>query len=222
MSPLTFLDRVWPLQPTAFTGAMFAATDLRKAQNWALSIAGLAAARCFGKSPSASHTDKTVTNLMGGNHMNALELLKEDHRKVHELFEQVKATESQKQHKQLFRKIKTELDTHAHIEEKVFYPTLKKYEEFKETVLEALEEHLQMKTLLRAIDRLSEGAERFDAKLKVLIDDVEHHVEEEEGELFPKVERQFSSERLEELGMELEAAKKDFGGKPRARAASSR
>jgi hemerythrin-like domain-containing protein len=154
--------------------------------------------------------------------MNALELLREDHRKAHELFEQVKATESQKQHKQLFRKIKTELDTHAHIEEKVFYPTLKKYEEFKETVLEAIEEHLQMKTLLRAIDRLSEGNERFDAKLKVLIDDVEHHVEEEEGELFPKVERRFSSEQLEELGMELEAAKKDFGRKPRARAASSR
>jgi hemerythrin-like domain-containing protein len=154
--------------------------------------------------------------------MNALELLMEDHRKVRELFEQVKATESQKQHKQLFSKIKTELDTHTHIEEEVFYPTLKKYEEFKETVLEAIEEHFQMKTLLRAIERFSEGNERFDAKLKVLIDDVEHHVEEEEGELFPKVELQFSSEQLDELGIELEAAKKDFGRKPRARAASSR
>jgi hemerythrin superfamily protein len=59
--------------------------------------------------------------------MNALELLMEDHRKVQELFDQVKAIDNQKQHKQLFRKIKTELDTHAHIEEKVFYPTLKKY-----------------------------------------------------------------------------------------------
>ncbi len=154
--------------------------------------------------------------------MNALELLKEDHRKVQELFEQVKATESQKQHKQLFRRIKTELDTHAHIEEKVFYPTLKKYEEFKETVLEAIEEHLQMKTLLRAIDRLSEGNERFDAKLKVLIDDVEHHIEEEEGELFPKVKRQLSSEQLKDMGLGLEAAKKDFVRTPRARAASSR
>jgi hemerythrin superfamily protein len=159
---------------------------------------------------------------MGGNCMNALELLREDHQKVQELFEQVKATESQKQHKQLFRRIKTELDTHTHIEEKVFYPTLKKYEEFKETVLEAVEEHLQIKTLLRAIDQLSEGNERFDAKLKVLIDNVEHHVEEEEGELFPKVKRQLSSKQLEELGLELEAAKKDFGRKPRARAASSR
>jgi hemerythrin superfamily protein len=154
--------------------------------------------------------------------MNALELLKGDHQKVQELFEQVKATESQKQHKQLFKKIKTELDTHTHIEEKVFYPTLKKYEEFKETVLESVEEHLQIKTLLRAIDNLSEGNDRFDAKLKVLIDDVEHHVEEEEGELFPKVERQLSSTQLEELGQELEAAKKDFGKKPRTRAASSR
>ena len=154
--------------------------------------------------------------------MNALKLLMEDHRRVRDLFEQVKATESQRLHKLLFRKIKTELDTHAYIEEKVFYPALKKYDQFRETVLESVEEHLQMKTLLRAIDRLSEGNERLDAKLKVLIDDVEHHVEEEEGELFPKVERQFSSEQLEELGMELETAKKDFGRKPRARAASSR
>jgi len=222
MPPFSFFDCAWRKAPTPFTGAMIAVTGLWKALNLLLPITWLAAARCFGKSPSANHTDKTVTNLIGGNHMNALELLKEDHRKVHELFEQVKATESQKQHKQLFRMIKTELDTHAHIEEKVFYPTLKKYEEFKETVLEAIEEHLQMKTSLRAIDRLSEGAERFDAKLKVLIDDVEHHVEEEEGELFPKVERQFSSEQLEELGMELETAKKDFGRKPRARVASSR
>jgi hemerythrin-like domain-containing protein len=159
---------------------------------------------------------------MGGNRMNALELLMEDHRKVKELFEQVKGTESQKQHKQLFTRIKTELDTHTHIEERVFYPTLKKYEEFRETVLEAIEEHLQVKTLLRAIDRLSEGNERFDAKLKVLIDNVEHHVEEEEGELFPKVKRRLSSGQLEEMGLELETAKKDFGRKPRARAASSR
>ena len=154
--------------------------------------------------------------------MNALELLMEDHRKVQDLFGQVKGTESQKQHKQLFRRIKSELDTHAYIEEKIFYPTLKKYEEFKETVLESIEEHLQMKTLLRAIDRLSEGNERLDAKLKVLIDDVEHHIEEEEGELFPKVKRQLSREQLEDMGMELEAAKKDFVRKPRARAASSR
>jgi hemerythrin-like domain-containing protein len=154
--------------------------------------------------------------------MNALELLKEDHRKVQELFNQVKATENEKSHQQTYQKIKTELETHTHIEEKVLYPALKKREEFKDMVLEAIEEHLQVKTLLRDINRLSDGNERFDAKLKVLIDNVEHHVEEEEEELFPKVEDQFSKEELEEIGMELEAAKKEFAKKSRARAATSR
>lgn len=87
------------------------------------------------------------------------------------------------------------------------YPTLKKREEFKSAALEAIEEHLQVKTLLGAINCLSDGSERFDAKLKVLIDDVEHHIEEEE---------------LEELGQRLEAAKKELGKKARAKAASSR
>ncbi|NHN20664.1 hemerythrin domain-containing protein, partial [Bacillus amyloliquefaciens] len=82
----------------------------------------------------------------------------------------------QRQHKQLFKKIKAELDTHTHIEEKVLYPTLKKHDEFRDQVLEAVEEHLQVKTLLGAVDRLSDGNERFDAKLKVLMDNVEHHV----------------------------------------------
>lgn len=154
--------------------------------------------------------------------MNALELLKEDHRKVQELFDQVKATENERQHKQLYKKIKAELETHMYIEEKVLYPTLKKHEEFKDAVLEAVEEHLQVKTLFRDIDRLSDGNERFDAKLKVLIDNIEHHVEEEEVELFPKVEDQFSETKLEETGMELEAAKKEFTKKSRAKAASSR
>jgi hemerythrin superfamily protein len=154
--------------------------------------------------------------------MNALELLKEDHQRVQELFDQVKATENEKQHKQLYKKIRIELETHAYAEEKVLYPTLKKYEEFEETVLEAIEEHLQMKTLIRAMDRLSDGNERFDAKLKVLIDNVEHHVEEEEGELFPQVEEQLSEEELEAIGVELEAAKKEFGKQSRAKSASAR
>lgn len=154
--------------------------------------------------------------------MNALDLLKEDHQKVQGIFDQVKATENEKQHRQLYKKIKAELETHTYIEEKVLYPTLKKYEEFEGTVLEAFEEHLQVKTLIRDMDRLSNGNERFDAKLKVLIDNVEHHVEEEEGELFPQVEEQFSEEELEQIGVGLEAAKKEFAKKSRAKAASSK
>lgn len=154
--------------------------------------------------------------------MHALELLKADHQKVQELFDQVKATENEKQHKQLYKKIRTELEAHTHAEEKVLYPALKKDEEFKDQVLEAIEEHMQVKTLIRDIERLADGSERFDAKLKVLIDNVEHHVEEEEDELFPQVESRFSEEDLETIGMELEAAKKEFGKATRAKAAASR
>jgi hemerythrin superfamily protein len=100
--------------------------------------------------------------------MNGLELLKEDHRKAQELFEQVKTIGNERQRKQLYNKIKVELDTHTYVEEKVLYATLKKYEEFKEMALEAVEEHLQMKTLLREIERLSEGSERFEPKLMVV------------------------------------------------------
>jgi iron-sulfur cluster repair protein YtfE (RIC family) len=154
--------------------------------------------------------------------MNALELLKADHEKVNSLFEQVKATEGERQHKQLYKKIKTELETHMFIEEKVFYPTLRKQEDFKDDVLEAVEEHLQAKTLIRDMDRLADGNERFDAKLQVLMDNIEHHVEEEEQELFPKVEEKFVAEDLEKIGIELEAAKREFTKKARAKAATSK
>jgi hemerythrin-like domain-containing protein len=154
--------------------------------------------------------------------MNGLELLKEDHRKVQGLFKQVRATDNERQRKQLYKKIKTEVETHTYIEEKVLYPTLKKYEEFREMAFEAIEEHLQVKTLLRDIDRLSDGSERFEAKLMVLVENVEHHIEKEEGEMFTQVERRFSEEQLEELGRALEAAKNEFGKKARAKAASSR
>lgn len=143
--------------------------------------------------------------------MNAIELLKQDHRKVEKLFQQVEKTEDNKQHERLFQQIKTELETHTHIEETVLYPALKKHEELKDLTLEAEEEHKQVKTLLREIERLSDGSERFDAKLKVMQENVEHHVGEEENEMFPKIKQLYSSAELEQLGAELEAAKQAFG-----------
>lgn len=143
--------------------------------------------------------------------MDALELLKKDHRKVGELFEQFKATEDEKKHQQLFEQIRGELETHTHIEETVLYPAFEKHEELKDMVLEAYEEHKQIKTLISEATALSEGSERFDAKLKVMGENVDHHVEEEENEIFPKVKQLFDREQLEHLGQELEAAKKQFG-----------
>lgn len=142
--------------------------------------------------------------------MNIIELLKEDHKKVAELFAKVEATESEKQHLQLFENIKTELETHTQIEETLFYPVLEQYEDLKDMVLEAFEEHKQVKTLLREISVLVEGSEKLDAKLKVMGENVEHHVGEEEDEMFPKVEKLIERQELERLGEEMLKLKKSL------------
>jgi len=140
--------------------------------------------------------------------MNALELLKEDHQKVKELFEQAEQAEDQKAKRKLFDEIQSELETHARIEETVFYPAMEKHEELKDMVLESIEEHKQIKTLLREIDNLKSDSEKFEPKLSVLMENVEHHAEEEEeGKMFPKIREILSEKDLDSLGEELEAAK---------------
>lgn len=140
--------------------------------------------------------------------MDALELLKQDHQKVKELLGAAKETDDRKEQKQLFKEIKTELETHARIEETIFYPAMQEHMELKDMVFESIEEHRQVKTLLRELSRVTPGSDKFKAKLKVLNDNVEHHAEEEEeGKMFPKVRKAFNSTELEELGQELEAAK---------------
>jgi hemerythrin superfamily protein len=140
--------------------------------------------------------------------MDALEVLKTDHKTVKDLFKKIESSKNAKQQKQLFGEIKTELETHAHIEEAVFYPAVAKHEELKDMVLESLEEHKQVKTLLREMDNLTEDSEKFEPKLKVLMENVEHHAEEEEEEkMFPKVRKLMDAAALDQLGHELEAAK---------------
>ena len=140
--------------------------------------------------------------------MNALELLKTDHQKVKELFKKAEGKKNGKQQKQLFDQIKAELETHAHIEETIFYPAVAKNEDLKDMVLESLEEHKQVKTLLKEMENLTSDSEKFEPKLKVLMENVEHHaVEEEEGKMFPKVRKFMKPAELEELGQELESAK---------------
>ncbi|HET7394131.1 MAG TPA: hemerythrin domain-containing protein [Candidatus Binatia bacterium] len=140
--------------------------------------------------------------------MDALELLKEDHQKVKELFEQTEGTEDQKEKTKIFSEIQSELETHAHIEETVFYPAMEKHEELKDMVLESIEEHRQIKTLLKEIDNLKSDSEKFEPKLAVLMENVEHHAEEEEeSKMFPKIREICSQGELDQLGNELEAAK---------------
>lgn len=143
--------------------------------------------------------------------MNAIELLKADHKVVADLFKKVEATK-ESEHPAIFVKIKAELDVHTHIEETIFYPKLKAEgsKELVDIVLEGIEEHRQVKMFLKELDGLSNESEKFEPKLKVLIEDVEHHVKEEEGEMFPLVERKLDAAVIDELGARMEKEKANF------------
>jgi iron-sulfur cluster repair protein YtfE (RIC family) len=141
--------------------------------------------------------------------MNAIELLKKDHDVVDKLFQKVDATE-ESEHPKIFEKIKAELDVHTHIEETIFYPVLIEEgdKELVDITKEGIEEHRQAKMFLKEMANLADESDKFEPKLTVLMEDIKHHVMEEEGEMFKMVKEQFSEERLEELGKELEAEKK--------------
>jgi hemerythrin superfamily protein len=148
--------------------------------------------------------------------MEALELLKEDHQKVKELFEQAEDCEPGTEQKRIFRQIKTELETHTRIEESVFYPAMQKHEELKAMVRESLEEHKKVKSLLKEMENLVDDSKKFESKLQALMENVEHHAEEEEeGKMFPRVRRIVDRATLDKLGQELEAAKGKAKGKKR-------
>ena len=143
--------------------------------------------------------------------MNAIELLKDDHKIVAGLFAQVKASKDS-EHPAIFVRIKAELDVHTHIEETILYPKLKAEgnKALVDITLEGIEEHRQVKMFLNELDALVEDSEKFEPKLTVLIEDVEHHVKEEEETMFPLVKTQFEASVLDELGSEMEAEKQKF------------
>jgi iron-sulfur cluster repair protein YtfE (RIC family) len=143
--------------------------------------------------------------------MDAFELLKQDHKKVSKLFAQIESAKGAAK-TSLFNQLKAELDLHAHIEETVLYPALENTDEAREITLEAYEEHKVVKDLLGELANAGTPNDEWDAKLTVLKENVEHHVEEEEGELFGKARKALGQERIEELGAELEAEKAKQSG----------
>ncbi|MDT5063269.1 MAG: hypothetical protein QOH63_3728 [Acidobacteriota bacterium] len=143
--------------------------------------------------------------------MDAFELLKKDHEKVSGIFEKLEPTTERgvRTREELFTQLKQELDIHSQIEEQILYPVLKEAEETHDITLEAYEEHNVVKTLLAELEALPKDDETWEAKLTVLKENVEHHVEEEEGEMFKKARKVLSTEQIEALGARLEAAKKE-------------
>jgi hemerythrin superfamily protein len=132
--------------------------------------------------------------------MDAIELLKEDHKKVEKIFT---AMEKQEDRQKLFPELDRELSVHAEIEEKIFYPAAKEAEPTRDLVLESIEEHKQIKMVLADLEQTDKSTDVWGAALKVLKEDVMHHVGEEEDELFPKVRKVLSKEQLEDLGTRM-------------------
>ena len=141
--------------------------------------------------------------------MNAFALLKADHEKVAGILETIEDTTERavKGRDELFARLKGELDLHAMIEEEIFYPALEETEETREITLEAYEEHRLVKQLLAELEAEPKDTEEWTAKFTVLKENIEHHVEEEEGELFKKARQALSEEEIETLGEQLQDAK---------------
>ena len=141
--------------------------------------------------------------------MDALSLLKDDHDKMRRLLNDLESTTERgvKTREELFSKIKGELTIHEIIEEEIFYPALKEHPRAKEIVLEGYEEHHVVDTVMAELEGLPVDDETWGAKATVMKENVEHHMEEEEGEMFRKARQVFERDELEELGARMEQRK---------------
>ncbi|MDQ2826479.1 MAG: hemerythrin domain-containing protein [Actinomycetota bacterium] len=151
--------------------------------------------------------------------MDAITLLKQDHKTVDKLFKEFEKATQPAQQRKLAKKVIQELSVHAAIEEMIFYPAVRdRVPTTEETVLESLEEHHIVKWVLSELEDMKPDHERFKAKMTVLIESVRHHVEEEEQELFPDVRKALGRKELAEMGAVLEKAKKTAPTRPHPRA----
>ena len=138
--------------------------------------------------------------------MKATDLLKKQHREVKGLFKKIENTEGARERKQLLDQITQALELHTRLEEEIFYPAVRALETRKaeEMVAEALEEHHVVKLVLEDLPSADPEDERFEAKMTVLSELVEHHAEEEEKEMFKRAQR-LGDDELEGLGEQMEA-----------------
>lgn len=138
-------------------------------------------------------------------------LLKKDHRTVKTLFSQIDQTSERaaKKREKLYAQLREELTRHAHGEEVAIYPRLKANSETEDIGWESVEEHGVVKYLLARINEASADEPDWTALVTVLKESVEHHVKEEESEMFSKMKRAFSKEELDEISEEFLLAKED-------------
>lgn len=136
--------------------------------------------------------------------MNALDLLKQDHDKVKDLFRQYQQTDDPQQRGRIAQQVFQELDIHAKLEEEIFYPALRDQGDThdKELVAESFEEHHLVDTVINDLQGLTPEDLEFNAKFHVLMENVQHHIQEEEQDLFPDARARLG-DQLEDLGRRL-------------------
>jgi hypothetical protein len=141
--------------------------------------------------------------------LDALTLLKEDHDKAKKLMDELEKTTERgvKTRDEKWTKLLKELTIHENIEEEIFYPALHQHEKLKDLVLEALEEHHLVDDIVEQLKDTPFDDEHWAAKFKVTKENVEHHIEEEEGPMFTAVRDAFSREELEDLGTRMQGSK---------------
>ena len=139
--------------------------------------------------------------------MNALKLIKADHERLGDLLEEALDTDEPRERADLLHQMRAELMAHEEMEEKVFYPALRSNAKAKEIVLEGYEEHHVIDMIFDELLDVPEESEQWRAKLKVLKENIEHHIEEEEGEMFRLARQIFDEQTLDELGQKMQAAK---------------
>lgn len=144
--------------------------------------------------------------------MDVFKLLEQDHEKVKGLFKKLADTSdgAQKTRENLFKELATELTVHAKVEEAIVYPRLKEFDELSEQVAEGIDEHKEAEALLEELAGMETTDKEWSAKLKELQAAVEHHVKEEEQELFPEARDFIDKDEATELGKTVEQEKKEM------------
>jgi iron-sulfur cluster repair protein YtfE (RIC family) len=139
-------------------------------------------------------------------------LLEEDHRVLEQLCARGEKTTARasKARPSLLARLKAELTVHERVEEEILYPALKQHRDARDIVLEGYQEHHVADVLVKELERLSPDDERWGAKFKVLKENIEHHIEEEEGEMFRTARSVLGREELESIGMRIEAMKSEY------------
>jgi hemerythrin superfamily protein len=139
---------------------------------------------------------------------NALELIKDDHDRIKDMFSKALKADDPGSRSELLQRIRAELIAHERMEEDVFYPALRSAsEKAKDIVLEGYEEHHVIDVILDEMFEVPEDTDQWHAKLKVLHENLEHHIEEEEEEMFSRARKAMSKETLDELGQKMAQSK---------------